>query len=122
MVHPAGALWTPEPWLSVRLLDGESTVGRLLPEIRASAAPYIHGEACESHRGQVHGEVTKGGSVHASVLLRKPLESVGVEVQSPGGSSRQGQTQEPSSTLAGGGGVGAELLQGSSVTHERGIL
>lgn len=46
-----------------------------------------------SQPGQVHGEVTEGGSVLSSSLFRKLLKSVGVGVQSPGGSSRPGQMQ-----------------------------
>lgn len=69
----------------------------------------------------MRGEVTKGGSVRFSVLLRKLLEAVEMEVQSLGGSSRQGQMQEPSSTPAGGRGRGQSGPGEPSVTYKMGI-
>lgn len=83
----------------------------------SSAAPYIRGEARGSQHGEVRGEVNKRGSVHSSFLLRKPLESVDMDVQSPGDSSRQGPMQEPSLVAAGAERRGAELPTGSSTRN-----
>lgn len=65
-------------------------------------------------------QVTKEGSVHPSFVLREPLESVEAGVRSPGGSSRQGQTQPPSSTpVTGDGGQGQICPPSRRLSHTR---